>query len=477
MSVQIERRGGRGMALAAQGKVRPGRGSVWSWLIVLFATAPFAVAPQAYAASYTLTGNTVNADVNVGFGEYVHGWGTINGTFYGHWTAEIVVTGGNMTLGEYSNFAFEHEGDIDVNSHTLTLRSNTWAQVGDPSRTLQLGAGSTGGTLVAPNGVSFDTGYTVTGFGTINGKVQTVYHTPVITASGGSLVMGDSSVTDGFRWLGTLNVGSNTVRLFDADRAVIGDSTTLAGGTLRADNGLQLYGGDQITGHGTVNAPFYSTATGTLIQASGGTLIIGKNTSTDGFIFAGTLDVGAGGITLRDADYAQVGPTTTLAGGTLKAGTGIELTGADQITGYGTVDAPLYSASISTDIIASGGNMTIGDSSTTNGFDFAGDMTATSNTVTVHDADWADLGRKTTLTNATLAAPNGVRLDGTNTLTGYGDVNAPVLVGASSTFEVNGGSMTAGVPTRTDGFRADGRIRIYSSGSLSIEDSDAAELG
>ncbi|MDZ4657670.1 MAG: hypothetical protein SH868_08830 [Bythopirellula sp.] len=81
----------------------------------------------------------------------------------------------------------------------------------------------------------------------------------VIDGTGGDLTMGDAAKVNGFYSAGTLQVGSSTVTLSDANDAVF-DSSALVTigvggnpGTLAAANGLTLNFGGNITGHGTID--------------------------------------------------------------------------------------------------------------------------------------------------------------------------------------------------------------------------------
>jgi hypothetical protein len=75
--------------------------------------------------------------------------------------------------------------------------------------------------------------------------------------------------------------------------------------------------------------------------ASGG-LFIGNATSTSGFAFDGTLEVGANQVVLDDANTAQLGVSTTLGGGgRLTSFNGITLAGGRSVTASASASASI----------------------------------------------------------------------------------------------------------------------------------------
>ncbi|GMU81044.1 MAG: hypothetical protein AMXMBFR47_09150 [Planctomycetota bacterium] len=71
-----------------------------------------------------------------------------------------------------------------------------------------------------------------------------------ITATG-PLILG-ANTTSGFFYLGTLNVGTQSVTLLDSNQAVLGGDTSLTGGSLSCSTGLGNQNGAAIRGRGTL---------------------------------------------------------------------------------------------------------------------------------------------------------------------------------------------------------------------------------
>ncbi|MEM7315081.1 MAG: choice-of-anchor Q domain-containing protein, partial [Planctomycetota bacterium] len=127
---------------------------------------------------------------------------------------------------------------------------------------------SDGGTINAPNGVSFGSGDALQGAGSLNTRIDADGGS-TITATG-NLTLGDATSVIGFSSDGVLNVGSGTVTINDANEAVFGSLTTLAGGQLVAgtatpdvgtDNAdlpedFLLEDGKNVTGRGSIAGNF-----------------------------------------------------------------------------------------------------------------------------------------------------------------------------------------------------------------------------
>jgi hypothetical protein len=114
---------------------------------------------------------------------------------------------------------------------------------------------------------------------------------------------------------------------------------------------------------------------------------------------------------------------------------GLNITGAG--SGFGSVKARIAGPSGSS-FTASGGALTLGDAGAADGFtSFSGSLVAGSNQVNLLSSGISNLGAATTLAGGTLASINGIQLNSTNTLTGYGTVqgkfvNQGAITGGSS---------------------------------------------
>jgi len=203
-----------------------------------------------------------------------------------------------------------------------------------PDSSLRLeGAGVDAGVFL------LEAGGTLSGHGTVSGPVYGEGLSR-ISAEGGDLVLGDAGRYDGFSHQGTLSVGANTVTLSAKGFAVLGRLTELAGGLLRAPNGVYLSGGGNLVGTGGVDARI-AASQGSTIQATGA-LAIGSQAAYDGFFSDGTLIVGSNTVTLNDRNEAVLGSMTTVgdAGGqgNLTAANGMLLEQGKNLVGYGKVD-------------------------------------------------------------------------------------------------------------------------------------------
>lgn len=204
--------------------------------------------------------------------------GAILGNTLGAGAGSLTVSGANAL--------WSNTGDIDIGMDgrgTLTVR--TGGKVGSDSikihrngnvnleggtlklRRLELLGGSmrsVGSIQVADIG-------NVTGWGSLAGSIVGGAKQS-ITASGGTLTLGDAAAAGGFEFAGTLNVQKWKVELLSAGVAQLGESTTLGEqGILRAVNGVSLGAGEVLsfTGNARVEGRFLNRGQ---VSGSGGTL-------------------------------------------------------------------------------------------------------------------------------------------------------------------------------------------------------------
>ncbi len=226
-----------------------------------------------------------------------------------------------------------------------------------------------GGVIAASSSTLLQSGAHLTGFGQVNGPF-TGQAASTVSAQG-LLVLGSPGSTSGFSHAGQLDVGVASVILQDANAAELTGTTQLAGGSLFAANGIALGGSATITGTGTVLAPISGSENATITAT--GLLSLGQATRTDGFAFDGTLNVGSHRVILQDADLAELGILTSLAGGgtlnavagaSLAAGRVLGATGSARIDGQfvnnGTVNGPTGTGQYLTfdDDVSGAGNYT-----------------------------------------------------------------------------------------------------------------------
>ena len=171
------------------------------------------------------------------------GAGELTGNFSGAELTRILLTG-DLTLGGSGSLnGFRTAGTIEVGSHRLTLPSRGMAVLGQLT-SLE------GGQIVAPNGITLQTGCNLEGSGSVQGRIVTAPGA-VISATG-ILQLGNALGTAGFAGDGDLWIGNHLVTLWDRNEAVLGCLVTIDGGTLAAPNGLLLPAGNNLVGHGTV---------------------------------------------------------------------------------------------------------------------------------------------------------------------------------------------------------------------------------
>lgn len=167
--------------------------------------------------------------------------GTLTGNLSSATGGVVALTGtttlkGNMTL----------SGSLAVGAHTLVSDSSQALAI----RTLTIA----GGTVVAKAGMSL-TG-AASGHGTIAGKATGPVDAS-LTASGGTLTLGDAGDANGFTGFnGTLAAGASQLNVLSAGVANLGSANTVAGGTIASLNGLRLNLASTLSGFGVIQGNF-----------------------------------------------------------------------------------------------------------------------------------------------------------------------------------------------------------------------------
>lgn len=229
----------------------------------------------------------------LGSGDVLSGFGTVDGDIAGSAGSTITATG-DLALGRAtSSLGFSHAGGLNVNGSTVTLLDSGLAALG-------VDTFLDNGTLAAANGVSVGVGDTVRGNGTIDADIT----------NAGTILAQNAGLTINGVLSGT------------------GESTSGTRITFGSTGGF--------TGDGVIDARVLA-AVGSTITATGD-LTIGVASDADGFNSGGTLDVGSHTVTLLDANLVGLGSLTSLDGGTLIAANGVTTNGADVIAGVGTIE-------------------------------------------------------------------------------------------------------------------------------------------
>ena len=220
----------------------------------------------------------------------------------------------------------------------------------------------------------------------------------------GALVLGQSTAASGNY---NLNGGTLVVNQISGG---MGTSTfTFNGGLLQASV--------------SANGSFFGGLTNAYIQSGGATIDTNGKSLTvtqallDGGGGGGLTKNGIGALTLAGSNPNTYTGSTNLTRGSLKIESPLSGPG-----GPVTIQTPamlVATASIQRaiagaagcQIIATSGNISLGDSTSATGFNQAGTLMVDSNTVTLNSLGSVDLGSSTSLNGGTIVAPNGIFLN------------------------------------------------------------------
>lgn len=256
-----------------------------------------------------------------------------------------VTTSGSMLISEAvsaagsGNIELIASGDISVAAHVTSDDGNvSLLAAGDVVSTASGGIESLAGTILLRADSDNLGGGSIQFAGNIDvGAGQVVFNFPNADGQLSGSIHGSG---------GLVKEGPGTLTLTPASSNTYAGTTELLGGTLRVDGVigaagpagfLSLAANTTLTGSGDVNAPIFSRETSARI-VSLGDLKLGDG-SANGFDFAGTLLIAGGhGVTVRDADLAQLGILTMIAdGGHLTALGGVEVGNQERLAGSGSV--------------------------------------------------------------------------------------------------------------------------------------------
>lgn len=174
-----------------------------------------------------------------------------------------------------------------------------------------------------------------------------------------------------------------------------------------------------------------------------GVLSFSSPVAMDGVSLPTLLELGAGQ-ELRVASTLTVadGGHLKLAGGTLET-TVLQLNGTGQFTASGVHHLVIGSSRDSR--ITASGALTLSNGVFSTGFDFHGVLEVGSETVTLLDSGWADLGSLTRLgQGGRLVSPSGVRLGALDAIQSLGDARIDAKVNNGGEIFANGGTLTFG---------------------------------
>jgi hypothetical protein len=152
-------------------------------------------------------------------------------------TGAAIVTGssnvgGTLAVGA-STLAFTDAGDPLVSSTTIA-----------------------GGVITSP-GV-YKIGATLSGHGLVASRIGSAASIPPasITALGGPLTLGTFAAVDSLSgYIGSLTAGVQQLTLLSSGYTTLGNSITVAGGSINSINGVQVSALKSLSGHGVINGP------------------------------------------------------------------------------------------------------------------------------------------------------------------------------------------------------------------------------
>jgi T5SS/PEP-CTERM-associated repeat protein len=261
-------------------------------------------------SKFTLAGGTLNALSFDALDQDFAGFGSVNARFS---TGGDVTATGNLTIGDATSFnGVQIAGNLNVGAHTVTINKKGFFNVG-PFTNI------TGGTLSAPGGVSLPAGNSLAATGVVSARIAAQAGS-VIEATG-NLSLGSAAAFDGFFSDGVLDIGTNTVTIFDRDIAVLGSLTNIGrpagNGILAAANGLLLEEGKTLVGRGTVQTPSGAFRNQGFVQGDGpgitfANLVTGRGNFGGNITFQGGYQPGNSPAQTRFAGNVTFTPTATL---------------------------------------------------------------------------------------------------------------------------------------------------------------------
>ena len=280
------------------------------------------------AASYTLNGATVNANLGAGTLTQTGGTSTLNGT---EAATTVNVNAGTLALGASDRLADAAAVTVATGA---TLNTNAFTDT--------VGALALNGTLAGTGTLTAAT-YTLNA-ATVNANLGAG---TLVQASGTSTLSGTAGATTVNVAAGTLALGAND-RLADNATVTIASGATLNLGANSDTVGLVGIAGT-LNGTGTLTAAEYDLSgavvngnlgTGNVFQQAGTSTLNGTSGAANVMVTGGTLTLGASN---RLADTAAVG---VASGATLNLGANTDTVGTltlnGTLAGTGTLTATTY---------------------------------------------------------------------------------------------------------------------------------------
>jgi T5SS/PEP-CTERM-associated repeat protein len=332
-------------------------------------------------------------DAYVGYGRFgggnpvptPFGVATIDGT------GSSLVTDNTLSVGVDGVGVLKILNGGTVRTGTLSVGVDGRVQIHD-GQISALNTNLSKGTIQSTGDINLSNLGNISGSGAVVGKL-TGGADKVISASGGNLSLGNSSVAGAYAFEGELRVGASQVELLSADQAFLGASTTLAaGGQLASSNGMSLGAGRALSfnGDSTVVGNFSNHGA---VVGDGGTLA-----------FSGDVS-GAGSYSGNVAFKAAFNPGNSPASVSFNGGNATFETGSVlNLEVFGPVAGAQYDQLVNINTLTFNGSLNLifandyvplaGSSFALFGFNtFAGNLTADNITVTGYDRRRLDFSR------------------------------------------------------------------------------------
>jgi len=318
--------------------------------------------------------------------------GVLNGNILIAVSAASITASNDLTLGGLGSDGFVNAGVLDCGAHTVTI-------IDDPGTANINTARLNGGRLVVPNGGEVSTADSLYGTGTVDGDIE----------NNGKIVSTGAGLT--------------------FEGIVSGVGQGISGTVVNFANG----GG--FTGDGQIEVSIAADSTSVFTLTGG--LILGDSPFGNDFELDGAINAGAHTLNIIDVDTAELGGVTTLDGGTVFA-TNMLLRGSGAIQGRGTVNANFVGQSDTR--ITPTGPLSIGNSTTIEGFGTAGRIEVGAHTLTINTDEFARLGRSTTIAGGLLthSGNDAFYLEAADTISGFGTVSGGIRQGPGSVIRAEG---------------------------------------
>jgi autotransporter-associated beta strand protein len=288
-------------------------------------------------------GNDTGGNVTLGTGTLTTGGNDLSTTYDGVISGSggfVKIGAGTQTLSRVNTFS----GSFSIQNGAVSTPSVTNSGLNSPlgsGNSILMGATGTTGSLnfTSASDSATDRAIQLNGNGGSVSVVQaasTLFFNGPITGAGGLTKSGP----------GTLSVSGTPA--YTGATTISQGKLILNGGLDTAGGGIAVATGATLQTRNTVNRSIIGTGA---IIASGG-LSIGSSTSTTGFAFDGTLDVGTNQVVLNDANTAQLGTATTLgSGGRLNSVNGITVASGRTVTASPTVSATISGTLVNNGLI------------------------------------------------------------------------------------------------------------------------------